>query len=72
MSKREKVNTIISEIREFMFEFRPQNKSDKESMLSYFSSMLCALDTDIAIEVMRELGDEGKHQALAIKINYGY
>jgi len=34
--------------------------------------MLCALDTDIAIEVMKELGDEGKHQALAIKINYGY
>jgi len=72
MTQEEKVNTIVSEIEAFMFEFTPQNKSDKESMLSYFSSMLCALDTDIAIEVMKQLGDEGRHQALAIKINYGY
>ena len=72
MTQKEKVNTIISEIEDFMFEFTPQNKSDKESMLSYFSSILCALDVDIAIGVMRELGEEGKHQALAIKINYGY
>lgn len=72
MTQKEKVNTIISEIEEFMFEFTPQNKSDKESMLSYFSSMLCVLDVDIAIGVMMELGDEGRHQALAIKINYGY
>ncbi len=72
MTQKAKVNTIISEIEDFMSEFTPQNKSDKESMLSYFSSMLCALDVDIAIGVMRELGEEGKHQALAIKINYGY
>ena len=72
MTQKEKVNTIISEIEDFMFEFTPQNKSDKESMLSYFSSMLCALDVDIGIGVMRELGEEGKQQALAIKINYGY
>ena len=72
MTQKEKVNTVISEIEGFMFEFTPRNKSDKESMLSYFSSILCAFDTDIAIEVMKDLGDEGKHQALAIKINYGY
>ncbi len=72
MTQKEKANTIISVIEEFMLEFTPKNKSDKESILSYFSSMLCAVDTDIAIEVMRELGDEGKYQALAIKINYGY
>ena len=72
MTQKEKVNTIISEIEDFMFEFTPQNKSDKESMLSYFFSMLCALDVDIAIGVMSEFGDEGKQQALAIKINYGY
>jgi len=72
MTQKEKVNTIISGIEDFMFEFTPENKSDKESMLSYFSSILCALDVDIAIGVMRELGEEGKHQALAIKINYGY
>ena len=72
MAQKEKVNTIISEIEGFMLEFTPQNKSDKESMLSYFSSILCELDTDIAIEVMKDFGDEGKHQALAIKINYGY
>ena len=72
MTQKEKVNTIISGIEDFMFEFTPQNKSDKESMLSYFSSILCALDVDIAIGVMRELGEEGKHQALAIKRNYGY
>ena len=42
MTQKEKVNTIISEIEGFMLEFTPQNKSDKESMLSYFSSVLCA------------------------------
>ena len=51
MTQKEKVNTIISEIEGFMFEFTPQNKSDKESMLSYFSSMLCALDTDMLLKL---------------------
>ena len=67
-----KVNTIISEIEGFMLEFPPQYETDKESMLGYFSNIICQLDTDIAIEVMEHFGEEGKHQAKAIKVNYGY
>jgi len=41
-------------------------------MLGYFSSILCQLDTDIAIEVMKQFGKAGEYQAMAIKVNYGY
>ena len=67
-----KVNTIISEIEGFMFEFGMNLTDDKSSMLSYFSAVICQLDTDIAIEVMEHFGEEGKHQSKAIKVNYGY
>ena len=67
-----KVNTIISEIEEFMLEFPPQYETDKESMLGYFSNIICQLDTDIAIEVMKDFGKAGEYQARAIKVNYGY
>jgi hypothetical protein len=67
-----KVNTIVSEIEGFMLEFPPQYETDKESMLGYFSSILCQLDTDIAIEVMKQFGKAGEYQAMAIKVNYGY
>jgi hypothetical protein len=67
-----KVNTIISEIEGFMLEFSPQYETDKESMLGYFSNIICQLDTDIAIEVMKDFGKAGEHQAMAIKVNYGY
>lgn len=67
-----KVNTIISEMEGFMSEFEPFNEIEKESMLGYFSSIICQLDTDIAIEVMNHFGKAGEHQAMAIKVNYGY
>jgi hypothetical protein len=67
-----KVNTITSEIQGFLMEFPPDYESDKESILSYFSAIICQLDTDIAISVMENFGKEGKNQALAIKVNYGY
>lgn len=67
-----KVNTIISEIEGFMMEFPPQYETDKESILGYFSNIICQLDTDIAIEVMNHFGEEGKNQAMAIKVNWGY
>lgn len=67
-----KVNTIISEIEGFMSEFPPQYKTDKESMLGYFSNIICQLDTDIAVEVMKGFGEAGENQAMAIKVNYGY
>lgn len=67
-----KINTIVSEIKGFMHEFPPQYETDKESMLGYFSSILCQLDSDIAIEVMKQFGKAGEHQAMAIKVNYGY
>ena len=67
-----KVNTIISEIRGFMLEFPPQYETDKESMLGYFSDIICQLDTDIAIKVMEDFGKAGEYQAMSIKVNYGY
>jgi hypothetical protein len=62
-------NTIISEIQGFMSEEPPR---DKEVFLGYLSAIICQFDTDVAIDVMKEFGEEGKHKALAIKINYGY
>ena len=67
-----KVNTIILEIEGFMSEFPPQFETCKESMLGYFSNIICQLDTDIAIGVMEHFGKAGKHQAMAIKVYYGY
>jgi len=64
-----KVNSITCDVESLLDE---HNIEDKESFLSDISSMLCQLDTDIAIEVMENFGDEGKHQATAIKVNYGY
>lgn len=72
LNREGKINTIISEIEGFMFEFGLTLTDDKSSMLSYFSAVICQLDTDIAIEVMGHFGEEGKDQAMAIKVNYGY
>ena len=66
---RGKINTIISEIRGLILETNP---SDEDSFLNYIGNMLCQFDTDIAIEVMNDLGDEGKREALRIKVVYGY
>jgi hypothetical protein len=68
-NKKAITNTIISEIRGLMLEEPPK---DKEIFLGYLSSIICQFDTDIAIDVMNEFGEEGKQEALAIKINYGY
>ena len=64
-----KVNTIVYEITEMMDEFEIKYKLD---FLGHLSNIICRLDTDIAIEVMEQLGVEGKHQAHTIKVNYGY
>ena len=64
-----KVNTILSEIEGIQLELDIQNW---DVLLGYISNIICQLDTDIAIEVMEQLGEEGKREALAIKVNYGY
>ncbi len=64
-----KVNTILSEIEGIQLELDIQNW---DVLLGYISNMLCQLDTDIAIEVMEKLGEEGKREAMVIKVNYGY
>ena len=71
-ARQAKINTIVSEIEEFMMEHPPEYLTNIESMLGYFSKIICQLDTDIAIEVMEHFGKEGKHQSMAIKVNYGY
>lgn len=64
-----KINMIISEISGLMLETNP---SDESSFLNYIGNMLCQFDTDVAIEVMNNLGEAGKEEALRIKIVYGY
>jgi len=68
MTNKEKSNSISSDVSNYLLEFEP----NKEEFLSFVSSILCELDTDIAIGVMNNFGKEGKEQALAIKINHGY
>lgn len=64
-----KVNHITSTISEMISE---RSIDDLEDFLSSMSSVICQLDTDVAIEVMKNFGKEGEYQAMAIKVNYGY
>lgn len=64
-----KANSIKSYLRNLLSE---HSIVDKESFLSDISSIICQLDTDIAIEVMDNFGEEGKYQSTSIKVNYGY
>jgi hypothetical protein len=64
-----KANSITMDLWNMLSE---HNIVDKQSFLSDISSIICELDTDIAIEVMNNFGEEGKYQSDAIKINYGY
>ena len=64
-----KINQLCSDIEGMASELAI---SDREAYLSYISSIICVFDTDIAIEVMERQGTEGKYQAMAIKVNYGY
>ena len=64
-----KANSIKSDLRNLLSE---HSIVDKESFLSDISSIICQLDTDVAIDVMEDFGEEGKYQSTAIKVNYGY
>ena len=64
-----KVNTIIFTINEI---FEENESLIKRDFLCDMGIILCEFDTDIAIAVLEEFGDEGKEEALAIKVNYGY
>ena len=64
-----KANSITMDLWNMLSE---HNIVDKQSFLSDISSIICELDTDIAIEVMNNFGEEGKYQSDAIKVNYGY
>ena len=64
-----KANSITMDLENLLSE---HSIIDKESFLSDISSIICELDTDIAIEVMNNFGEEGKYQSDAIKVNYGY
>ena len=68
-TKQEKVNTLVSEIRNFISEAEPE---DTEMFLAYLSDIMCVFDTDIAIEVLENFGEEGKEQATGIKVRWGY
>jgi hypothetical protein len=68
-TKEEKVNTLVSEIRNFISEAEPE---DTEMFLAYLSDIMCVFDTDIAIEVLENFGEEGKEQAIGIKVRWGY
>ena len=64
-----KINVITSNIEELV---EYLNLDYKEDFLGSMSKIICQFDTDVAIGVMERLGPEGKEQAMAIKVNYGY
>lgn len=63
------VNTICSDIEEMIYD---RGEDDVKDMLGSLSNIICQFDTDVAILVMERLGDAGKEEAMAIKVNYGY
>jgi hypothetical protein len=69
LSKQERINVLTSEVRNFIEEQKPENM---EMFMGYISSMLCVFDTDIAIAVLEQFGEEGKQEALGIKVRWGY
>jgi len=69
LERTKKVNHITSSVKEIISD---SNITELSDFLSSISEVLCQLDTDIAIEVMNNFGEEGKHQAMSIKVNYGY
>ena len=64
-----KINSITSDIHNILSE---QNITNKEEFLSNISTILCQLDTDVAIGVMENFGELGEHQAHIIKVVFGY
>lgn len=64
-----KINCITADIEELIDYYSVDNI---EYFLGMMSSIICQLDTDIAIGAMERLGEEGKKEAHAIKVNYGY
>jgi hypothetical protein len=73
-TKEQKINYISSVIRnsEIAYDKMPT----PEEFLSMCSDIICQFDTDIAIEVMKNLetrfGESAKDQGISIKVNYGY
>lgn len=67
--RQRKSNSITMDLENLLSE---HSIVDKESFLSDISSIICELDTDVAIGVMENFGEEGKYQSTAIKVNYGY
>jgi hypothetical protein len=66
---KERTNLITNEIRNLLLE---ENIKDKQTFLNYMSNIICAFDTDIAIEVMKNFGEEGEEEVMSIKVRYGY
>ncbi len=72
--KQKKINYIVSII-ENSEVAQGQLPTDSE-FLSMISTIICQFDTDIAIEVMKNLekrfGDDAKEEVVSIEVNYGY
>ena len=65
---KEKLNTIKSDVQDLCW-----GREDRLDILSSVSSILCEINPDIAIQVMEHIGDdEALHQAMSVKVNYGY
>ena len=64
-----KANSIACDVESLLFE---QEIIDEESFFSGISAIICAFDTDVAIDVLERFKGLGEEQALSIKVNYGY
>jgi hypothetical protein len=67
--KQKQINYITSTVKEFI---NDQNPNDLEIFLGHIREIICQFDTDVAISVLNEFGDEGKEQAMVVKVSYGY
>ena len=66
--RQKKANSIESDVRELL-----HTSPNHDDTLSLISSIICEVDTDIAITVMEQINTvESRHHATAIKVNYGY
>ena len=70
-TENDKINHISMTVKGMISEHKHKDM-DLESFIGDISSILCEIDTDLAIKVMGKLGDIGEYQSLAIKVNYGY
>lgn len=66
-------NHLNSELSGFLNEFE-STQPNREDVLRFFSVILCAakVDSRITVDVLEKFGEDGKEQAMCIKVTEGW